>query len=115
MKGIVTGKTWRVNCSRQKPDGTARPFTQGQSLKAALGDSPGDRNIVAVAAEIIDGTGDFVLSLTDEQTVSLPEPHQFGTVKILWLDVDLIDGNDILPLIVNRQVEVRAGITKAGG
>ena len=113
MIEIVTGKTWAVHCKRQTSAGVAVPFETGNTLRAALRETPAGNKLLDVTATITAGTEEFDLSLTDEQTATLPEPRQFGAVRFLWLDVDEIAGTDILPLIVNEQVSVKAGVTKA--
>lgn len=112
MIEIVTGKTWSVHCKRQTSAGTAVPFEPGQTLRAALRETPAGEKLMDVTATITAGTEEFYLSLTDEQTATLPEPRQFGAVRFLWLDVDIIDVVDILPMIVGEKVGCRAGVTK---
>ena len=113
MIEIVTGKTWAVHCKRQTSAGVAVPFEAGNTLRAALRETPAGAKLIDVTATITAETEEFDLSLTDEQTATLPEPRQFGAVRFLWLDADVIDGEDILPLIVNEQIGVKAGVTKA--
>ena len=113
MIEIVTGKTWSVHCKRQTSAGVAVPFETGQTLRAALRETPAGNKLLDVTATITAGTEEFDLSLTDEQTATLPAPRQFGAVRFLWLDVDVIDGTDILPMIVGEKVGCLAGVTKA--
>ena len=112
MIEIVNGKTWSVHCKRQTSAGVAVPFESGRTLRAALRETPAGNKLLDVTATITAGTEEFDLSLTDEQTATLPEPRQFGAVRFLWLDVDVIDGTDILPMIVGEKVGCRAGVTK---
>ena len=113
MIEIITGKTFLIHCARQTSAGVAVPFETGQTLRAALRETPAGSKLLDVTATITAETEEFDLSLTDEQTATLPEPRQFGAVRFLWLDVDVIDGTDILPLIVNEQISVKAGVTQA--
>ena len=112
MIEIVTGKTWAVHCKRQTSAGAAVPFETGNTLRAALRETPTGAKPIDVTAVIVTGTEEFNLSLTDEQTATLPGPRQFGAVRFLWLDVDVVDGNDILPMIVGEKIGCRAGVTK---
>ena len=113
MIEIATGKTWLVSCARQTSAGVAVPFETGQTLKAQLRATPGGNVLADVTATITDAAAaEFDLSLTDEQTATLPTPSQFGAVKIIWLDVDIIDGGEVLPMIVNERCGVKAGVTK---
>ena len=113
MIEIVTGKTWRVHCKRQTSAGVPIPFDSGRTLRAALRESPSGPKLVDVTATIDTGTAEFDLELTDELTATLPEPRQFGAVRFVYLDVDEVDGEDILPMIVNEQIGVKAGVTQA--
>ena len=112
MIEIITGKTFLIHCARQTSAGVAVPFETGQTLRAALRETPAGAKLLDVTATITAGTEEFDLSLTDEQTATLPAPRQFGAVKIIWLDVDIIDGGEVLPMMVNERCGVKAGVTK---
>lgn len=112
MIEIVTGKTWSVHCKRQTAEGTPVPFDPGQTIRAALRETPSGPKLVDVTAEIETGTAEFNLALTDEETAVLPVPRQFGAVRFLWLDADIIEGDEVLAMIVNERIGCRAGVTQ---
>lgn len=112
MIEIVTGKTWRVSAQRLL-SGYAVPFVSGDTLRAQLRDTPAGAVLAEITAAITVSTeGRYEMELTDEETAELPTASQFGAVKIIWLDVDIIRGDEVIPTIVNEKVYARAGVTK---
>ena len=108
---IITGKSWAVNAQRLSA-GEPVPFITGDTLRAQIRETPAGAVLVTVAAAVsVLAEGRFTLSLTDELTATLPVPRQFGIVRPVWLDVDIIRGTDVLAAIVNEKIYVKAGVT----
>ena len=108
---IITGKSWTVNAQRLSA-GEPVPFITGDTLRAQIRETPAGAVLVTVAAAIVSlADGTYTLTLTDELTATLPRPAQFGAVRPVWLDVDIIRGADVIPTIVNEKIYVKAGVT----
>jgi hypothetical protein len=112
MIEIITGKTWAVSVARTS-GGDPVPFVSGDTIRAQLRETPAGAVLAEITAAITsESGGTYTMGLTDEETALLPVPRQFGAVRFLWLDTDIIRGADILPMIVNEKIAVIAGVTK---